>query len=168
MPQQSNNELYKVELYHLLGTSYTFTKSMCDVEPLGKIIVSVSKKCNSKTNERIGECREVLEDFNIPLVDCGKSSRYDGWYDEHITEFSLPYEYNYWNKHKNYIICSEEIKESNLATPKDLKEYNPEQEVWYKLLKEIQTKGIDFDYEQEAINEIIYGKKQLRKGTKDE
>ena len=36
----------------------------------------------------------------------------------------------------------------------DIKEYDPQSKTWYKYLKEIQEKGIDFDYHQEVIDEI--------------
>lgn len=151
--------IYKVDLYHLLGQSYTYSDYCCDVESLGEIIVSVSKKKNNPYRDNVGECTEVIEGFSLPLIDCSRSSHYDRWYDEHVTEFHLPYKYDYWDKYRLFIVRSEDIKKSNLATPEDLKEYNPQKEVWYKLLKEIQEKGIDFDYYQEAI-EGIYRKSQ--------
>ena len=149
--------IYRVDLYHLLGRSYTFTDYCCDVESLGKIMVSIHNKDRNPYRDNAGECMEVMEGFSVPLIDCSKSSHYDGWYDEHVTEFYLPYEYDYWDKYRLFIVRSEDIKEANLATLEDLKEYDPQKELWYKLLKEIQEKGIDFDYYQEAI-EKIYGK----------
>lgn len=153
----TEKSIYKVDLYHLLGKSYTFTDSCCDVESLGKIMVSISNKNRNPYRDNAGECMEVMEGFSVPLIDCSMSSRYDGWYDEHVIELQLPYEYDYWDKYRLFIVRSEDIKESNLATLEDLKEYKPKKELWYKLLKEIQEKGIDFDYYLEAIEEI-YGK----------
>ena len=149
--------VYKVDLYQLLGKSYIFDDYWCDVVSLGKILVSVNKKDGNPFRDNIGECTEVKEGFSVPLIHCSMSSRYDGWYDEHVTEFYLPYKYNYWDKYSLFIVRSEDIKESNLATLEDLKTYDPQNETWYEVLKEIQEKGIDFDYEQEAIEEM-YGK----------
>ena len=149
--------IYKVDLYHLLGNSYTFIDYCCDAESLGKVLVSVSKKNRNPYRENTGECIEIMEGFSIPLIDCSKSSRYDGWYDEYITELYLPYKYDYWDKYRLYLVRFEDIRESNLATLEDIKGYEPQKEVWYELLKEIQEKGINFDYEQEAT-EKIFGK----------
>ena len=146
--------IYKVDLYHLLGKSYSFSDYCCDVESLGKIMVSVSKKNRNPYRDHAGECKEVMEGFSIPLIDCPTSSRYDGWFDDHVTEFDLPYKYDYWDKYRLFIVRLGDINESNLATPEDLKEYEPEKEIWYKLLKEIQEKGIDFNYQQAAVDEI--------------
>ena len=96
-----------------------------------------------------------MEGFSVPLIDCSKSYHYDGECDEYITEFHLPYEYNYWDRYRLFIVRLNDIKESNLATLEDLKEYEPQKELWYKLLKEIQEKGMDFDYHLEAIKEIF-------------
>ena len=151
--------IYKVNLYYLLGRSYTIDNFRCDVDSLGKILVSVSSKDVNPYRDNAGECKEVMEGFSIPLIDCYKTHRFDSWYFEDITELNLPYEYNYWDKYRLCIVCLNDIKESNLATLEDLKEYNPQKEVWYKLLKEIQEKGIDFDYKQEVIEEL-YGTAQ--------
>ena len=167
MTKESNesNPIYKVDLYHLLGTSYIYDNSTCDVESLGKILVSVSNKDKNPYRDNAGECIEAIKGFDIPLIKCSMSSRFDGWYFENVTMLSLPYEYNYWDKYRLYIIRLEDIKESNLATLEDIKEYNPQKEIWYELLKEIREKGIDFDYEQEAIKEIYgeYSESVLKK-----
>ncbi len=147
-------KIYKVDLYHLLGKSYLFTDYCCDVESLGKILVTVSDETINPYRDNAGECIEVKEGFSIPLISCSKSSRFDSLTAEDIIEFHLPYIYDYWDNYRLYIIRSDDIKESNLATAEDLKDYDPQKEVWYKRLKEIQEKGIDFDYEQEAIDEI--------------
>lgn len=153
----TEKSIYKVDLYHLLGNSYKFFDYCCDAESLGKILVSVSKKNGNPYRENSGECIEIMGCFSIPLIDCSKLSRYDGWYDEYITELYLPYKYDYWDKYRLYLVRFEDIRESNLATLEDIKGYEPQKEVWYELLKEIQEKGINFDYEQEAT-EKIFGK----------
>ena len=153
----AEKQIYKVDLYHLLGKSYIFEDYTCDVETLGKILVSVSEKKENPYRDNAGECIEISEGFSIPLIKCSKTSRYDGWYDEEVIELHLPYIYDYWDKYMLYIVRSEDIIESNLATLEDIKEYNPQNETWYKLLKEIREKGINFDYNQESIEEI-YGK----------
>ena len=89
--------IYKVDLYQLLGRSHIFNNYCCDVESLGKIIVYVSNENRNPYRHNAGECKEAMEGFSVPLIDCSKSSRYDGWYDEHITELYLPYEYDYWD-----------------------------------------------------------------------
>ena len=147
-------QIYKVDLYHLLGKSYLFLDYCNDVESLGKILVTVSDERINPYREKAGECIEVKEGFSIPLIACSKSCYYDACYDEDVIEFHLPYKYDYWDKYRLYIIRFEDLDESHLATEEDLKNYDPQKEVWYKLLKEIQEKGIDFDYKQEAIDEM--------------
>ena len=149
--------IYKVDLYQVIGKSYMFSNYVCDVDSLGKILVSVSNENKNHYRDNAGECIEVIEGFSVPLIDCPKSSRYEWWDNEHVTEFYFPYEYDYWDKYRSFIVHSSDINESNLATLEDLKEYEPQNELWYESLKEIQEKGIDFDYELEAI-EKIYGK----------
>ena len=79
--------------------------------------------------------------------------------------FYLPNEYNrnFWNKHSLYLVLASDLNEANLATEEDIKEYNPQSKTWYKYLKEIQEKGIDFDYEKEFYEKTIK-KKVLSKG----
>lgn len=158
-----DEKYYIVDLYHLLGID--FSKIMCDVQSLGKIIVSSSFLGGTNSERVIGECREITDNFNINVVKCYMSSRYDGWYEETIPVFYLPNEYNcdYWNKHSLYLVLASDLNEANLATEKDIKEYDPQSKIWYKYLKEIQEKGIDFDYEKEFY-ERTFGKKVLSKG----
>ena len=153
----TENPIYKVDLYHLLGNSHSFIDNYCcDAESLGKILVSISKKNTNPYRDNAGECVEAMEGFSVPLIDCSKSSHYDGWYDEDVTELYLPYKYDYWDKYRLYLVREGDIKESNLATLDDLKEYDPQKEIWYKILKEIQEKGINFDYKLE-VTKKIYG-----------
>lgn len=146
--------IYKVDLYYLLGRCYPFNDYCCDVESLGKIMVSISDENKNPYRDNAGECTEVMEGFSVPIIACAKSSRFDSWYAEDITELHLPYKYNYWDKYRLFIVRLEDIKESNLATLEDLKKYNPKKETWYKLLKEIQEKGIDFDYRLESVKKL--------------
>ncbi len=148
------NKFYKVDLYQVLGPRCSaISKSICDVDSIGKIIVSASKR--DGTNKNIGKCREVLEDFKVCVVDCSRGSYFDAWYAESVTEFCLPYNYDYWNKYMNFIILASDLNDSNLATEQDIKLYEPKKEVWYKVLKEINEKGIDFDYKHEATNILL-------------
>jgi len=168
---KNKKKYYKVDLYQVLGPSYSMIDNYtCDVDSIGKIIVESSSNGGIKRENRLGfrsfkrisSCREVLEDFNVPIVACCTSSRYDSWYDEHIREFHLPYEFDYWNRHRNYIVLASDLNDANLATEEDLKKYDPEKTVWYKILKDIDEKAIDFDYESEVHKEIVKNKENLK------
>lgn len=146
------NKFYKVDLYQVLGPCCSMiSKSTCDADSLGKIIVSISKNSNVSSNNKMFECREVMNDFNVLAVDCSKGSRFDAWYAEDVPELHLPYQYDYWKKYRNFIVRANDLNESNLATEDDIKKYNPEKEVWYKIIKEINEKGINYDYEKEIV-----------------
>ena len=158
-----DEKYYIVDLYHLLGID--FSTIMCDAQSLGKIIVSASLNGGTNSERVIGECREITDNFNVNVVKCYMSSRYDGWYEEKIPVLYLPDEYNcnFWNKHSLYLVLASDLNEANLATEEDIKNYDPRSKTWYKNLKEIQEKGIDFDYEKEFY-ERTFGKKVLSKG----
>ena len=146
---------YKVDLYQVLGPTYfNIDKYRCDVCSIGKIIVEAREKGGIKRSEylsyrsfkRISSCREVVEDFNVPIVACSTGSHYDSWYDEHTLEFELPYKFDYFNRYRNFIVLASDLNDDNLATKEDLKNYDPEKTTWYRVLKEIDENGIDFDY----------------------
>ena len=48
-------QIYKVDLYHLLGKSYLFLDYCNDVESLGKILVTVSDEKINPYREKAGE-----------------------------------------------------------------------------------------------------------------
>ena len=168
---KNKKKYYKVDLYQVLGPTYSMiSECTCDVDSVGKIIVESFENGGIKkdyrlaynSSKRISSCREIIEDFNVPIIACSTSSRYDSWYDEHIREFYLPYKFDYFNRYRNFIVLASDLNDSNLATEEDLKKYDPEKTVWYKILKDIDEKGIDFDYESEVHKEIVKNKENLK------
>lgn len=143
------NKYYKVNLYQVLGPTYVnIDNYTCDVCSIGKIIVEARENGGIKKPEflkhtsfkRISSCREVVEDFNVPVVACSTGSHYDSWYDEHVIEFNLPYKFDYFNRYRNFIVLASDLNDNNLATKEDLKNYNLEKTVCYRVLKEIDEK----------------------------
>lgn len=139
MKKGLGKNFYKVELYQVLGPNFSpFSKSICDAWEVGEIIVSASKNGGTNSTKRIGKCREVLEDFEVCVVYCPVGYEFDAEIAERIPQLYLPYDYDYNNKYKNFIVIASDLNERNLATEEDIKTYEPKRKAWYDVLKEIQ------------------------------
>ena len=155
MKKKFGKKYYKVDLYHVIGTSWPrMNDHECDVESLGKIIVCAFKNGGTNSRKEMGKCREVMENFNVLVVNCSTAMRFDMVYAEDILQFDLPYKYDDWNEYKNYVVLARDLSDKNLATEEDIKEYDPQKELWYKRLKKIQEKCINYDYEKEFEEDL--------------
>lgn len=128
-----DNKHYSVEIYKIYDNHRE--DRLCSLISMGKIIVSSYKRTNSEPKIMVGECKELLEDFTIPVVDCIIDTTYDDCDYECKSTF-IPPHFNYMAN--NYIVLKKDFCDVNVVTPKVINEYDPRKEEWYSYFKEEQ------------------------------
>ncbi len=102
------------------------------VWPCAKMLVWSYKRKNNKKYILLEECKEVLEDFDVPVVGGQVSREFDAEMNGYWYKVELPKDFN---REHEYFVLEGDFYERNIATFEDIKKYNPQETEWYKYFK---------------------------------
>ena len=141
MNKKIGQKIYKVDLYELGDRKYRFSDNDCVGYLLGKVLVTSYKKGGTNFSKSIGKCTEIMEDFNITVIDCVTGTHYEGG--KKYRNFYLPSEYDCEIGSNRFVVLAKDLDEKNIASEEDIKNYAPSSTIWYKYLKKMKGEQDD-------------------------